>query len=165
MGAAVARRGWGLVYGGARVGLMTAVADAALGAGGEVIGVIPGDMVDREVAHPALTELVVVESMHERKATMHARSDAFVALPGGFGTLDESFEAITWRQLGLHAKAFAFLDVDGYWQPLIRWIDRAVADGFVDAAFVRGLRVESDVERLLDGLGLPPGPGRSFVRG
>ncbi|MBV9946298.1 MAG: TIGR00730 family Rossman fold protein, partial [Myxococcales bacterium] len=124
-GHAIARRGWGLVYGGASVGSMGVLADAALAAGGEVIGVIPRALVDRELAHPGLTKLVVVGSMHERKATMHALCDAFLALPGGFGTLDEAFEAITWRQLGLHAKELAFLDVDGFWQPLLRWMERA----------------------------------------
>jgi uncharacterized protein (TIGR00730 family) len=152
MGAAVARRGWGVVYGGASVGTMGAIADAALAAGGEVLGVIPGSMVERELAHARLTQLHVVDTMHERKAKMHELSNAFVAMPGGFGTLDEMAEAITWLQLGLHDKPIAFLDVDGFWQPLVRWIERAVADEFVPASHARALRVESDVERLLDAL-------------
>ncbi|HEY8038920.1 MAG TPA: TIGR00730 family Rossman fold protein [Polyangiaceae bacterium] len=152
-GEAIARRGWGLVYGGASVGTMGAVADAALAAGCEVHGVIPRSMVDRELAHPGLTRLDVVGSMHERKALMHARSGAFLALPGGFGTLDETAEAITWMQLGLHAKPIGFLDVEGFWQPLVLWLERAVADGFVPGEHARRLVVESDVERMLDALG------------
>jgi hypothetical protein len=110
-------------------------------------------MVDRELAHPGLTRLDVVGSMHERKALMHARSGAFLALPGGFGTLDETAEAITWMQLGLHAKPIGFLDVEGFWQPLVLWLERAVADGFVPGEHARRLVVESDVERMLDALG------------
>jgi uncharacterized protein (TIGR00730 family) len=155
LGGAVARRGWGLVYGGSVHGTMGAVADAALAAGGEVQGVIPraGERLSDELAHPGLTRLFVVASMHERKAKMHALADAFVVLPGGFGTADETFEAITWRQLGLHHKAIGFLDVDGYWQPLLRWIDRAVADGFVDPGHATALYVSPDVEMLLDAVG------------
>jgi uncharacterized protein (TIGR00730 family) len=152
LGAAVARRGWGLVYGGASVGTMGALADAALGAGGEVLGVIPRAMVERELAHTRVTQLVVVESMHERKATMHQWANAFVALPGGFGTLDETFEAITWAQLGLHDKPVAFLDVAGYWGALAQWIDRAARDGFVPREHARAVRIESDVGTLLDHL-------------
>lgn len=152
LGAAIARRGWGLVYGGASVGTMGALADAAIAEGGDVIGVIPRAMVEREIAHTRLRQLVVVESMHERKATMHQWSHAFVALPGGFGTLDEVFEAVTWAQLGLHDKPVAFLDVAGYWRPLAEWIERAVLDGFVPREHARGVRVESDVATLLDHL-------------
>jgi len=161
MGAAVARRGWGVVYGGASVGTMGAVADAALAAGGEVQGVIPASMVARELAHTRLTRLHVVDSMHERKAKMHALSAAFVALPGGFGTLDETFEAITWAQLELHDKPIGLLDVNGYWQPLLRWIERSVADGFAPGDLARSLRVEREpgalLDALLDGPGLSPG--------
>ncbi len=159
LGGAVARRGWGIVYGGTHTGLMGAVADGALAAGGEVIGVIPGaaQRLSRERAHEGLTRLYVVGSMHERKAKMHELADAFVALPGGFGTMDEMFEAITWLQLGIHDKPLGFLDVSGYWQPLARWIDRSVADAFVDDALSRRLLVEPDVERLLDALGVMPG--------
>jgi len=152
-GAAIARRGWGVVYGGASVGAMGAVADAALAAGGEVQGVIPSSMVARELAHPALTKLWVVDSMHERKARMHALSDAFLALPGGCGTLDETFEAITWMQLGLHAKPIGLLDVDGYWQPIATWLERAVADGFVLQAHAAAVRIAGDLEPMLDALG------------
>jgi len=152
VGAAIARRGWGVVYGGASVGLMGAVADAALAAGGEVQGVIPESMVDRELAHPRLSALFVTTTMHERKTKMHALSDAFLALPGGFGTLDEAFEAITWQQLGLHAKPIGFLDVGGFWQPLMRWIERAVADGFVPGESAAGLHVHADIEPMLDAL-------------
>jgi uncharacterized protein (TIGR00730 family) len=151
-GRAIARRGWGLVYGGASVGLMGAVADAALGAGGEVQGVIPESMVQRELAHVGLTRLHVVDSMHTRKALMHSLSNAFLALPGGFGTLDETFEAITWAQLGLHAKPVGLLDVDGFYQPLARWIERAVADGFVPREHAARVHLLADVDAMLDAL-------------
>jgi uncharacterized protein (TIGR00730 family) len=157
VGQAIARRGWGVVYGGASVGLMGAVADAALGAGGEVTGVIPESMVAREIAHPGLSALHVTASMHERKAQMQVLSQAFLALPGGFGTLDETFEAITWAQLRIHAKPVGLLDVDGFWQPLLRWIDRAVADGFVPPTHAATLEVHSDVGAMLDALA-PAGP-------
>jgi uncharacterized protein (TIGR00730 family) len=152
VGEAIARRGWGVVYGGASVGLMGAVADAALAAGGEVQGVIPESMVDRELAHPRLTKLFVTKTMHARKTQMHALADAFLALPGGVGTLDEAFEAITWQQLALHAKPIGFLDVDGFWQPLMRWFDRAMADGFVPRESAAGLHVLPEVGPMLDAL-------------
>jgi uncharacterized protein (TIGR00730 family) len=154
VGVAIARRGWGVVYGGARVGTMGALADAALAAGGEVHGVIPRSMVDREIAHTGLTRLWVVDSMHERKAKMHELSLAFLALPGGCGTLDETFEAITWMQLGLHDKPIGLLDVEGYWQPIARWLERAVADGFVQEGHARAMHVGDQLDRLLDQLGL-----------
>jgi uncharacterized protein (TIGR00730 family) len=159
VGASIARRRWGVVYGGAACGTMGALADGALAKGGEVHGVIPraGERLTAEIAHPRLTKLFLVASMHERKAKMHALSDAFVVLPGGFGTADETFETITWRQLGLHGKPIGLLDVAGYWQPLLRWIERAVADGFVHAQDAAGLRVSEDVEVLLDAVG-PGGP-------
>ena len=150
VGGAIARRGWGVVYGGARVGLMGAVADAALAAGGEVQGVIPESMVERELAHTGLSVLHVTASMHQRKSQMHALSHAFLALPGGFGTLDETFESITWAQLGLHRKPIGLLDVDGFWQPMMRWVERAVADGFVPAEHAASLHVKADVGALLD---------------
>jgi uncharacterized protein (TIGR00730 family) len=131
LGAAAAERGIGIVYGGARVGLMGAVADAALAAGGTVVGVIPAALVDREIAHPGLTELHVVASMHERKAKMAALADAFVALPGGIGTLEELFEIWTWAHLGVHAKPCAVLDVAGFWSPLLAALDGMVTEGFV----------------------------------
>jgi len=152
VGGAIAARGWGLVYGGASVGLMGAVADAALAAGAEVQGVIPEKMVTREIAHPGLTELHVTPSMHQRKAKMHVLSDAFLALPGGFGTLDETFEAITWLQLGLHRKPIGLLDIDGFWQPLLRWIERAAADGFIAPEHVEAVKVNASVEAILDAL-------------
>jgi uncharacterized protein (TIGR00730 family) len=151
LGAAIAERGWGLVYGGAGVGLMGAVADAALAAGGEVHGVIPQFMVARELAHTGLTNLHIVETMHERKARMGDLSHAFVGLPGGFGTLDETFEVLTWCQVGLHAKPIALLDVAGYWQPLARWVERAVEDGYVSSEHAALLRIEADIDDLLDG--------------
>ena len=131
LGTRLAREGLALVYGGGNVGLMGIVADAALEAGGEVIGVIPEQLVGWEVAHTGLTRLEVVANMHERKARMFDLSDAFVALPGGFGTLDEMFEMLTWRQLGLGDKPCAFLDVDGFYAPLFAMLDRMVAERFV----------------------------------
>jgi hypothetical protein len=131
LGTRLAKDGVALVYGGGNVGLMGLVADAALEAGGEVIGVIPEHLVNREVAHRGLTRLEVVGSMHERKARMFDLADAFVALPGGFGTLDEMFEMLTWRQLGLGDKPCAFLDVDGFYAPLFAMLDRMVAERFV----------------------------------
>jgi uncharacterized protein (TIGR00730 family) len=140
---------------------MGAAADAALAGGGEVQGVIPraGERLTAEIGHPGLTRLFVVGSMHERKAKMHALSDAFVVLPGGFGTADEAFESITWRQLGIHDKPIGLLDVEGYWQPMLRWIERAVADGFVGEEQARALHVSADVDALLDALG--PGAVRA----
>jgi uncharacterized protein (TIGR00730 family) len=152
LGRALASRGWGLVYGGASVGLMGAVADAALAARGTVRGVIPEGLVAKEIAHAGLTELVVTRGMHARKARMNELSDAFVALPGGFGTLDELFEALTWAQLGIHDKPVGLLDVEGYFGPLVEAMDRAVAEGFVPAERRPFVIVESDPGRLLDGL-------------
>jgi len=152
LGAAVAQRGLGLVYGGAHVGLMGVVADAALAAGGEVIGVLPRALEAKELAHRNLSALYVVESMHERKALMAELSDCFVALPGGIGTLEETFEAWTWTQLGLHEKPCALLDVEGYYAALQQFLDRAVADRFVRPEHRTMLLVESDPERLLDAL-------------
>ena len=133
LGDRIAREGLTLVYGGGNVGLMGVVADAVLAAGGDVTGVIPQQLVDWEVAHRGVTRLEVVGSMHERKARMFDLSDAFVALPGGFGTLDEMFEMLTWRQLGLGDKPCAFLDVDGFYAPLMQMLDRMVAERFLHA--------------------------------
>lgn len=130
-GEAVATRGLGLVYGGGSIGLMGVAADAALAAGGEVIGVIPRALATAEIAHRRLTELRVVSSMHERKATMASLADAFVALPGGFGTLEELFEVVTWAQLGLHPKPVGLLDVAGYFGPLRAFLAHMVAERFV----------------------------------
>ncbi len=149
LGRALAERGHGLVYGGSSIGLMGAAADAALAAGGEVIGVIPRSMVDREIAHERLTMSHVVETMHERKAKMTELSDAFVALPGGHGTLDELFEALTWSQLGIHAKPIGAWNVGGYWTPLLAALDHAVAEGFVRPHDRARLRVAEGLDDLL----------------
>ena len=133
LGTRLARERLALVYGGGNVGLMGIVADAALAAGGEVVGVIPEQLVGWEVAHRGLTRLEVVANMHERKARMFDLSDAFVALPGGFGTLDEMFEMLTWRQLGLGDKPCAFLDVEGFYAPLMAMLDRMVEERFLHA--------------------------------
>jgi len=151
-GGEVGRRGLGLVYGGGRVGLMGEVANAALAAGGEVVGVIPQELVERELAHGGLTELRVVESLHERKALMADLADAFVALPGGFGTLDELMEQLTWSQLGLHAKPIGLLDVGGYWRPLIALARHAVDEGFVREPDLRAIAVGGEPGALLDRL-------------
>lgn len=134
LGAALARRGIGLVYGGGAVGLMGIVADAALDAGGEVVGVIPEHLFRAEIAHERLSRLEVVMTMHERKNRMADLSDGFIALPGGIGTLDELAEMLTWNQLGIQAKPVVLLDVEGYFQPLFAWLDQAVAAGFVRSA-------------------------------
>ena len=126
-------RGIGIVYGGAQVGLMGLLADRAMAAGGEVIGVIPRAVFDREVPHVGVTSLVEVDSMHERKARMNELADAFVALPGGVGTLEELFEVFTWQLLGLHAKPVALLDPDGYYDPLVEQLDRIVHAGYLSA--------------------------------
>ena len=152
LGAALAQRGLGLVYGGGRVGLMGALADAALGAGGEVVGVIPQELVDRELAHAGVTELRVVGSLHERKALMAELSDAFVALPGGFGTLDELMEQLTWSQLGLHDKPVGLLDVEEYWRPLIALARHATVEGFVRELDLGAIAVGTDATGLLERL-------------
>src|SRR5690606_18265464 len=133
LGARLAARDIGLVYGGGRVGLMGIVADAVLAAGGEAIGGMPAHLVDREVGHTGLTRLEVTHSMHERKARMAERSDGVIALPGGFGTFEEVLEVLTWTQLGLLAAPVVFLDVDGFFAPLLDFLDRAVDAGFVRA--------------------------------
>jgi uncharacterized protein (TIGR00730 family) len=142
----------GIVYGGAAHGLMGLCADAALAAGGEVIGVLPQALSDREIAHPRLTELRIVGTLHARKATMAALADAFVALPGGCGTLDELFEAITWRQLSLHTKPIGLFDVEGYFAPLLSFLRGAAEEGFVPRATLAGIAVRSEVPALLDSL-------------
>lgn len=150
MGRTLAGRGLGLVYGGGSVGLMGAVADAALAAGGEVVGVIPRALQLRELAHARLTALHVVGSMHERKARMAELSDGFIALPGGMGTLEELAEMLTWAQLGLHARPVGLLDVGGYFAPLIAFFDHAVAEGFLRPEHRRLLVVGEDPGTLLD---------------
>lgn len=162
LGELLARRGIALVYGGAGVGLMGALADAVLGAGGRVIGVIPRAMVEREVAHTGLTERHVVGSMHERKALMSELADGFAALPGGLGTLEELFEVLTWAQLGLHRKPCGLLDAGGYFDHLVRFLDRAVAEGFLRPEHRRLLVLAGSPEELLEGLGrhVPPVAGK-----
>ena len=150
VGMGLATRGIGLVYGGGRVGMMGAVADAALAAGGEAIGVIPRQLVDRELAHQGLTELRIVETLHERKAAMAALSDGFIALPGGLGTLEELAEVASWAQLGLHAKPIGLLGPDGYWDALSGWLDHAVAEGFIAPEHRSLLVLERDLDALLD---------------
>jgi len=158
LGEALARRGLTLVYGGASVGLMGSLADAALAARGEVIGIIPGALEAREIAHPGLSRLEVVGSMHERKARMAELADAFVALPGGMGTLDELAEILTWAQLGLHRKACGLVDVDGYWKPLVSFLDHAVREGFLRSEHRGLLRVAGEPEAVLDLLFPRPAP-------
>lgn len=148
LGTRLAREGLALVYGGGNVGLMGVVADAALAAGGEVIGVIPEQLVGWEVAHAGLSRLEVVASMHERKARMFDLSDAFVALPGGFGTLEEMFEMLTWRQLGLGDKPCAFLDVEGYYAPLAAMLDRMTEERFLHADQRHDLWYGEDLDAL-----------------
>ena len=131
LGSALAHRGIGLVYGGGRVGLMGLVADAALAAGGEVVGVITEQLVGAEVAHTGLTRIEVTPTMHERKARLNELADGFVVLPGGFGTIDEFAEVLTWNQLGIISKPVVLLDAAGYWSPLFEWMERAVQAGFV----------------------------------
>lgn len=145
----MASRRIGLVYGGGNVGLMGILADAMLEAGGEVIGVIPASLVAREVAHQGLTELRMVQTMHERKALMNELSDGFVALPGGFGTLDEFFEILTWSQLGIHGKPCGLLNVAGYYDNLLVMLDRAVAEKFLGPAHRELVITDTDAGRLL----------------
>jgi uncharacterized protein (TIGR00730 family) len=149
LGSALVRRGLELVYG-AHVGLMGVLADAALAAGGRVTGVIPASMVEREIAHTGVTDLRIVRTMHERKALMASLADAFVVLPGGMGTLDEMCEIFTWAQLGLHAKPCALLNVAGYWDPFLVFLDRAVSAGFLREPWRRLVLHEGAVEPLLD---------------
>ncbi|BDP43111.1 putative cytokinin riboside 5'-monophosphate phosphoribohydrolase [Deinococcus aetherius] len=152
LGRELARRGLTLVYGGGRIGLMGVIADAALAAGGQVIGVIPRHLVEREVAHPGLSDLRVVGDMLERKALMAELSDAFLALPGGYGTLDELFEMLTWTQIGTQAKACGVLNVAGYYDPLLAWVDHAVREGLVRPGHRDLLLSGDDVGTLLDDL-------------
>ena len=150
MGDALARRGLGLVYGGARIGLMGAVADEVLAKGGQVMGVIPRALAKKEVAHCGLTDLRIVESMHERKAILADLADGFVAMPGGFGTLDEMCEALTGGQLGLHDKPCGLLNVDGYFDRLLAFFDHASGQGFVQPEHRGMVLVSSDADGLLD---------------
>ncbi|MFL5350493.1 MAG: TIGR00730 family Rossman fold protein [Hyalangium sp.] len=156
LGEELARRKLTLIYGGASVGLMGAIADAVLSAGGRAVGVLPLSLQQREIGHQGLHELHLVNSMHERKALMARRADAFVALPGGFGTFDELFEIITWGQLGLHSKPIGLLDVGGYFQPLIAMLRRGVEDGFIPEAHERPFAVSPSAGELLDRLQAGP---------
>ena len=162
LGSGIARAGHGLVYGGGRVGLMGVVADAALREGGRVIGFLPAALTDREVEHTGLTELVVTDSMHTRKAGMADRSAGFVALPGGFGTLDEVLEILTWNQIGIIAKPVAFLDVGGYYEALFRFFDDAAATGLIAPAHrAMAQRVSSVDEAIAVATGpAPPSPSK-----
>ena len=148
----LAERKLGIVYGGGNVGLMGVLADAALARGGEVIGVIPQKLVDKEVAHRGVTKLLVVETMHERKALMNDLSDAFLALPGGFGTLDEFFEVLTWAQLGFHGKPCALLNVAGYYDGMLAMLDHAVTERFLRPAHRELVIADTDPLRLLQRL-------------
>lgn len=152
LGRQLAERRITLVYGGGRVGLMGLMADACLQAGGQVVGVIPEFLRAREVGHGAVTELVVVDSMHQRKQTMFERSDGFVILPGGLGTLDEAFEVLTWKQLRLHDKPIVAVDIAGYWQPLQALIDHVIGQGFARPAMRDLMRVVDDVDQILPAL-------------
>lgn len=149
LGQVLAEHGLELVYGGASVGLMGVLADAALGSGGTVRGVIPEALIAREIAHNGLTELRVVDSMHERKRVMAELADGFVALPGGMGTLEELAEMLTWAQLGLHGKPFGVLNVAGYFSPWLRFLDHAVAEGFVKSEHRAMLMVDDDPGALI----------------
>jgi len=150
LGSLLAQHGIGLVYGAGNIGLMGVLADAVLQAEGEVIGVIPKALVEKEVAHALLTELHIVDTMHQRKALMADRADGFAALPGGYGTADELFEILTWAQLGLHAKPIGLLNVAGYFDPLLGWLERMVQEGFLKPKHFRLLQVAEQVEQLLN---------------
>lgn len=152
LGARLARRGWAAVYGGGHVGMMGALADSALAAGGQVIGVIPEHLMRPEVAHQGLTELLVVDSMHTRKRVMAGRSDAFVVLPGGYGTFEEMFEMVTWRQLQLHAKPVGLVNVDGYFDHLLAFLQHATDEAFIRPQHRSLLSVDTSVAALLDRL-------------
>lgn len=152
LGALLAREGIGLVTGGGKVGLMGVIADAVLETGGQAVGIIPQALLDREVGHTGLTELVVVQTMHERKALMAARADAVIALPGGLGTLEEITEMLTWAQLGIHSKPCGLLNVAGYYDALVRFLDHAVAERFIRQPHREMLTVASSPEEMLAGL-------------
>ncbi len=158
LGTLIAERGLELIYGGGRVGLMGLVADAALTAGGRVVGIIPDHIQALEVEHTGLTDLIVVDSMHSRKRLMFERSDAFVVLPGGLGTLDETFEIITWKQLALHDKPIVLVDDGGYWAPLRTLIDHLIATGFAREQNRRLYRFVDTVDDVFTALAMAPEP-------
>jgi uncharacterized protein (TIGR00730 family) len=150
LGALMVKRGIGLVYGGGNIGLMGVIADAVMAAGGSVTGVMPRNLLAREIGHAGITELRVVDTMHQRKALMADLSSGFIALPGGYGTFDEFFEVVTWTQLGLHRKGCGLLNLDGYYDPFIAMLDRAVADGFIKPENRALVLDDVSPERLLD---------------
>ena len=150
VGTEIGRRGWQLIYGGGRAGLMGEVADATLTAGGTVVGVIPESLMGRELGHRGLTELHVVDTMHQRKTMMAERSDAFLALPGGIGTFEELFESMTWTQLGLQHKPVGLVDVAGFWAPVRALLDGAVDHGFLDATVHDAVEMAADAATVLD---------------
>ena len=152
VGTLIGRQGWQLVYGGGRAGLMGVVADAALAAGAPVVGVIPATLMERELGHAGLTELHVVDTMHQRKLMMAERADAFLALPGGIGTFEELFEVWTWRQLGYHDKPLGLLNVDGYYDALLAFMTQVMQRGFVAEAQRELLQVDIDASRLIERL-------------
>ncbi|HJT06062.1 MAG TPA: TIGR00730 family Rossman fold protein [Stellaceae bacterium] len=158
LGTLLAESGVELVYGGGRVGLMGTLADAALAAGGRVTGIVPRHLHDREVAHRGIQNLIVVASMHERKQRMFELADAFAVLPGGLGTLDETIEMLTWRQLGLHGKPVIVVDIAGYWAPLIDLFEHAIAHGFAAASSREYYRVVARIDDLLPALAALPQP-------
>jgi uncharacterized protein (TIGR00730 family) len=159
LGISLVARGMDLVYGGGHVGLMGVVADAVLGAGGRAVGVIVQSLVDRELAHQGLTELIVVDTMHQRKALMAERTDAFVALPGGYGTGDELFEILTWAQLGFHTRPIGLLNTAGYFDPLLTWLDHMVQEDFLRPRHRELLLVADNADQVLDRLRqFKPGP-------
>ncbi|MBO0738029.1 MAG: TIGR00730 family Rossman fold protein [Alphaproteobacteria bacterium] len=158
LGACLASSGIGLVYGGGRVGLMGLLADAALAGGGAVTGIIPLRLRDAELAHSGISELLVVDGMHERKRVMAEKADAFAILPGGIGTLDETFEIVSWKQLGLHRKPILLVDIAGYWKPLLRVFDHLVAEGFARPQVPGLLQVVPTVAALMAALAVAPPP-------
>jgi uncharacterized protein (TIGR00730 family) len=158
LGRACAARGVRVVYGGGKVGLMGELAEAAMAAGGEVVGIIPEHLVRQEVGHEQVSEYLVVHSMHARKQAMFERADAFCVLPGGIGTLDEMIEILTWRQLGLHDKPVVLLDHDGFWQPLLQLFRHQQEAGFLSAAHAAMFQVAADVDGLFDAVARHPDP-------
>ncbi|MBV8659631.1 MAG: TIGR00730 family Rossman fold protein [Burkholderiales bacterium] len=163
LGTTMARQGVHLVWGGGRVGLMGTIADAVLAGGGQTVGVIPTFMVEREVEHVSSTELIEVDTMHARKAVMAERADGFIALPGGFGTLDELFEILTWGQLQIHGKPVGLLNVGGYFDPLLQWIDHAEREGFIRPHHRQLYTVANNAEALLEQMRQHAAPTEDWV--
>jgi uncharacterized protein (TIGR00730 family) len=166
VGELIARRGLGLVYGGGRVGLMGVVADAALGAGGRVIGVIPQALANKEIAHDGLSELHVVPGMHERKAFMTSKSSAFLTLPGGIGTFEEFFEILSWAALGIHRKPIGVLNIDGYFDPLLALLNHGIVQRFIHSDSLQSLMVSDQPDSLIDSLlkYVPPAAGPRWIK-